>query len=294
MKPVPLTFAEDRHVAIWGHERWLVSAHPSAPSVVSGGPFAGRRLDDLCETLGTDLTGTLARGNFPLLIKDIVAKCRLSMQVHPNEVTCRTTGGEPKSELWHVLDAESGGVLFAGVRTGVTRQDLEKAISDGCIEDVVLRHDAVVGENVFVPGGLVHAIGGGVRVLEVQQSSDTTYRLYDWGRVDAEGRPRQLHVSEGLAAADLNATPVISRGDFACPYFKVCVLSPHAEMDVPADPGTFRVLVAAQGGFALESDAGRQEIATGCAVLVPAVVAATVIPFGDDIRLLEVSMRFMR
>ena len=289
MKPVPLTFAEDRHVAIWGHERWLVSAHPSAPSVVSGGPLAGRRLDDLCETFGADLTGMRVRGNFPLLIKDIAAKCRLSIQVHPNEITCRTTGGEPKSELWHVLDVEPGGALFAGVRSGVKREDLEKALADGRVEDIVLRHDAVVGENVFVPGGLIHAIGGGVRVLEVQQSSNTTYRLYDWGRVDAEGRPRQLHVSEGLTAADLNATPVISRGDFTCPYFKVRVFSPCAEMNVPADPDTYRVLIAAHGGFVLESDAGRQEIATGCAVLVPAVVAATLIPVGGDVRLLEVS-----
>ena len=290
MKPSPLTFAEDRHEAIWGYERWLVSAHPSAPSVVTGGPFAGRRLDDLCESFGSDLLGMRVRGSFPLLIKDIVAKRRLSMQVHPNEDTCRTVGGEPKSELWHVLDVEPGGTLFAGVRTGVTRQDLEKAIADGSIEDIVLRHDVAAGDNVFVPGGLVHAIDGGVRVLEIQQSSNTTFRLYDWGRVDAAGNARPLHVNEGLAAADLGATPVIVRGDFVCPFFKVRVLSPREETDMPTDPDTFRVLVAAQGGFALESDAGRQEIVAGGAILLPAVVSAAVIPFGGDVRILEVSV----
>ena len=234
--------------------------------------------------------GMRVRGSFPLLIKDIAAKYRLSIQVHPNEDTCRMTGGEPKSELWHVLDVEPGGTLFAGVISGITRENLKKAVADGSIEDIVLRHDAVVGENVFVPGGLIHAIGGGVRVLEVQQSSNTTYRLYDWGRVDAAGKARSLHVREGLAAADLGVTPVILNGDFACPFFKVRVLSPRAEIDVPADPGTFRVLVAAQGGFTLESDAVRKAIATGCAVLLPAIVSATIVPTGENVRLLEVSL----
>ena len=290
MKLAALTFSEDRHVAIWGHERWLVSAHPSAPSVVADGPFSGRRLDELCESFGADLVGTRVHGRFPLLIKDIAAKSRLSVQVHPNEDTCRTTGGEPKTEMWHVLEAEPGGVLFAGMCAGVTHEGLERAVADGSVEGMILRHEVTEGDNVFVPGGLVHAIGGGVRVLEVQQSSDTTYRLYDWGRVDAEGRSRQLHVREGLAAADLGMAPVITRGDFACPFFKVRVLSPGAEMEVPADTGTFRALVAARGGFALESDAGRQEIAPGSAVLVPAALAATVVPSCGDVRLLEVSV----
>ena len=290
MDLVPLTFAEDRHDAIWGYERWLVSAYRSVPSVVVGGPFAGRRLDDLCESFGVDLVGMRVRGPFPLLIKDIVAKCSLSMQVHPNEDTCHIAGGEPKSELWHVLDVEPGGVLFAGVRNGIERNDLERAVADGHIEDVVLRHNVAEGENVFVPGGLIHAIGGGVRVLEIQQSSNTTYRLYDWGRVDAAGRARPLHVSEGLAAADLGMVPVIMQGDFACPFFKMRVLSPCSEIEVPADPDTFRLFVAARGGFVLDSAAGRQEIAVGGAVLVPAVSSATIVPVGDDVRLLEVSV----
>ena len=291
MKLVPLSFVEDRHDAIWGYERWLVSAHPSAPSVVDGGPFAGRRLDDLCETFGAEILGARAHGRFPLLVKEIKADRNLSIQVHPNEKTCKDVGGEAKSELWHVLDSTPDGKLFVGVRPGTTRDNLEKAVADGTVESIVQSRNAVAGENVFIPGGLIHSLGGGVRVLEVQQSSDTTFRLYDWGRAGADGQPRKLHVREGLAAADLDLAPVKSCGDFACPFFHVRILSLQEGLEAPADPGTFRVLVAAHGAFALESSAGRQEIAQGGAVLIPATVSAAATPLTDGTRLLEVSLQ---
>ena len=290
MNLVPLSFKEDRHDAIWGYERWLVSAHPSAPSVVDGGPFAGRRLDDLCETFGAEILGTRAQGRFPLLVKEIAAELNLSVQVHPNETTCKVAGGEAKSEMWHVLDSRPGGALFAGVRPGTVKSDLEKAITDGTVEEIIQRHEARAGENVFIPGGLVHALGGGVRVLEAQQSSNTTFRLYDWGRVDANGRPRALHVREGLAAADLGLKPVKSYGDFTCRFFRVRSIPLQGELELPADPETFRVLVAANGAFALESSAGRREVAQGGAVLVPAAASVVMSPLSGDTRLLEVSL----
>ena len=286
----PLVFAEDRHEALWGFERWLVSAHPSAPSVVADGPFAGRRLDELVATFGDALAGVRAQGRFPVLIKDIVARQRLSVQVHPSETTAPLTGGEPKTEMWRVLDAAPEGALFAGVSPGTTREGLERAIANGGFEEVLRHQDAVVGEGVFIPGGLIHALGGGVRVIEVQQSSDTTYRLYDWGRVDANGQPRKLHVREGLAAADLGLVPVAVRGDFDCPFFRMRVLTPCAAMDVPANPDTFRVLFAEAGGFAVESDAGRHVVPEGNAILLPAVVGVRVIPLTASARLLLVSL----
>ena len=290
MKPVPLTFAEDRHEAVWGYERWLVSAHPSAPSVVAAGPFAGRRLDELCETFGAELAGTRSGGRFPLLIKEIAADRSLSVQVHPNERTCRTTGGEPKSEMWRVLGSEPGGVLFAGVRKGVSRTDLARAIADGAVENVVLRHAAVEGENVFIPGGLVHALGGGVRVMEVQQSSDTTFRLYDWGRLGADGKPRTLHVREGLDAAEPGLEPVLTRGGFECPFFRIRILSPMGEMEMPATPDTFHVLFAEKGGFMLDSSAGTLGIPQSGAVLVPAVSSVAVRPTSAETRLVDIVM----
>ena len=290
MQPIPVTFAEDRHAAIWGQERWLVSAHPSAMSVVNGGPFAGRRLDDLAELFGADLLGSRACGRFPLLIKEIDARRRLSVQVHPNETTCRTIGGEPKTEMWHVLASEPGGALFVGVRPGIGPDDLELAVEDGSVEDIILRHEAIPGESAFIPGGLVHALGDGVRVFEVQQSSNTTYRLYDWGRTDADGRPRPLHVHEGLAAADLGALPVTARGELACPFFRLTPMTVRGTCGVPADPDSFRVLFAAHGGFSLETEAGCMDVPEGGAVLVPAVAAAEVASAGEEAQLLVVAL----
>ena len=197
-----IRFEKDVHTALWGHEEWLVCAHPSAPGRIVGG--GGRTLRDVCP-------------DFPLLVKKICAKKRLSVQVHPNDETAKTVGGEPKTEMWCVLEA---GPIFAGFKPGVTKQDVERAVGDGTFEDLLVRFDAKPGECYFIPGGLVHAIGEGTSVYEVQQSSDTTFRLYDWGRVGADGKPRQLHVREGLAAMDISLpSPVPSQG-VSCRYFE--------------------------------------------------------------------------
>ena len=195
-------FENDVHTALWGHEEWLVSAHPSAPGRIVGG--AGKTLRDICP-------------EFPLLVKKICAKKRLSVQVHPNDETAKTVGGEPKTEMWCVLEP---GPIFAGFRPGVTKGDVERAVADGTFEELLVRFDAKRGECYFIPGGLVHAIGEGTSVYEVQQSSDTTFRLYDWGRVGADGRPRQLHVKEGLAAMDVALPPPVPAQDVKCGYFE--------------------------------------------------------------------------
>ena len=196
-----LRFEKDVHVALWGHEEWLVCAHPSAPGKIVGGE--GKTLRDVCP-------------DFPLLIKKICAKKRLSVQVHPNDETAKTVGGEPKTEMWCVLEP---GPIFAGFKPGVMKEDVERAVADGTFEDLLVRFDAKRGECYFIPGGLVHAIGEGTSVYEVQQSSDTTFRLYDWGRVGADGKPRQLHVKEGLAAMDITLPPPVPGEAVKCPYF---------------------------------------------------------------------------
>ena len=195
-------FENDVHTALWGHEEWLVSAHPSAPGKIVGG--GGKTLRDICP-------------EFPLLVKKICAKKRLSVQVHPNDETAKTVGGEPKTEMWCVLEP---GPIFAGFRPGVTKGDVERAVADGTFEELLVRFEAKRGECYFIPGGLVHAIGEGTSVYEVQQSSDTTFRLYDWGRVGADGRPRQLHVKEGLAAMDVALPPPVPAQDVKCGYFE--------------------------------------------------------------------------
>ena len=197
----PVSFEPDVHTAIWGEEEWLVSAHPSAPSRIAGG--GGRTLRDVLP-------------EFPLLFKRIHARSRLSVQVHPNDATAVEVGGEAKTEMWCVLEP---GPIFAGFRPGVTAADVERAVSDGSFEELLVCFDAKPGECYFIPGGLVHAIGEGTSVYEVQQSSDTTFRLYDWGRVDAEGHPRQLHVREALAAMDVSLPPPSPDESVSCDYF---------------------------------------------------------------------------
>lgn len=196
-----LQFEKDVHSALWGFEEWLVSAHPTAPSRLLGGD--GKTLRDVVP-------------DFPLLVKRICARDRLSVQVHPNDRTAKTVGGEAKTEMWCVLE---DGPIFAGLKSGVTAADVERATSDGTFEDLLVRFDAKRGECYFIPGGLVHAIGEGTSVYEVQQSSDTTFRLYDWGRVGADGKPRQLHVKSALAAMDLSLPPPVPSKRVTCDYF---------------------------------------------------------------------------
>ena len=162
-----------------------------------------------------------------ILIKRICADTRLSVQVHPNDDTAKTVGGRAKTEMWCVLEE---GPIFAGFRPGVSEADVVRAVNDGSFEELLVRFDAKVGECYFIPGGLVHAIGDGTSVFEVQQSSDTTFRLYDWGRLDAKGRPRQLHVKEALAAMDISLPPPAPSDSVSCPYFDFRI---HASGGLP-------------------------------------------------------------
>ena len=151
-----------------------------------------------------------------VLIKRISVDTRLSVQVHPNDETALTVGGRAKTEMWCVL---KDGPIFAGFRPGVTKNDVIRAVADCSIEDLLVRFDAKAGECYFLPGGLVHSIGEGISVFEVQQSSNTTFRFYDWGRVDAEGHPRELHIEEALTAMDLSLPTPSSCDSVDCAYF---------------------------------------------------------------------------
>ena len=166
--------------------------------------------------------------NGKVLIKRICADMRLSVQVHPNDETAKTVGGRAKTEMWCVL---KDGPIFAGFKPGVSEADVERAVEDGSFENLLVRFDAKAGECYFIPGGLVHAIGEGTSVFEVQQSSDTTFRLYDWGRVDAQGRPRKLHVKEALAAMNLSLPPPVPGESVSCGYFD---FRRHAAGELPS------------------------------------------------------------
>ena len=218
-----MKFGENLHTALWGHEEWVCSAHRSAPSVIVEGPHAGKRLDEVYP-------------GFPLLMKVIDAKSRLSVQVHPNEETRKVTGGDPKTEMWCAL---SDGPIYAGLRPGTTAAQVEAAVASGRFEELLVRHDAKVGDVFFIPGGLVHAIGDGVRLYEVQQSSDTTFRLYDWGRVGKDGKPRELHVAQALKAIDYALPVPVPRRELDTPFFRFWQEDVAGEKTYAAKPDRF-------------------------------------------------------
>ena len=293
MKRYPITFEIQERKPMWGRELWLVSAHPSQPSVVANGPYAGRTLPELAATFGAELMGATAagRGGFPLLVKIIESRDRLSLQVHPNEETAKLSGGDPKTEMWYVLGAEPGATLFAGLREGVGRETLIRSLQDGTAETTVAQYEPHRGEALFIPGGLVHAVGGGCRLYEVQQTSDTTWRLHDWNRVDAKtGLPRPLHVQEGLAAIDWSLMPPAllragSQADedalISCASFRFFVREFSSETMLPSCADGFRILFAEEGSCAVRMEgADPVSLAGDVCALIPAGGACTVVPSG--------------
>ena len=190
-------------------ESWEVSGHPDEPSVVADGPLAGRELPGLVAEYGVELVGSRGaaaaeRGSFPLLVKLLDASHALSVQVHPDDAwaAAHRTGEAGKDEMWHILHAEPGARIIHGMREGIDRGALRRAVARGRVPDALNRVAVRAGDSVMVPAGTVHGILSGVVLLEVQQTSDTTYRIHDWDRLGPDGRARELHVGRALEVID--------------------------------------------------------------------------------------------
>jgi len=191
-------------------ETWEVVDRADENSVVAEGPDEGATLRALVEEYGEALLGASPAtkdGRFPLLVKYIDASQNLSVQVHPDEETAERLGGgaEGKTEAWYVVDVAEGGALYVGLRPEVTRERFAEIADGPGVVDALQRWDVRPGDCLLVPGGTVHAIGAGVTILEVQQNSDTTYRIWDWGRVGLDGKPRETHLDQALASARFGA-----------------------------------------------------------------------------------------
>ena len=184
-------------------ESWEVSDRDDAQSKVVNGPLAGCGLSELVRHYGAALLGgNCPPGRFPLLVKLIDAGERLSLQVHPDEAYCRAAqdGSEPKTELWYIVGHEPHGEILAGLSPRATRDQLAKMLTSPQAAELLQRFPSHAGDSYFIQAGTVHAIGGGNLILEIQQNSDTTFRISDWGRVGLDGKPRQLHLEQGLRA----------------------------------------------------------------------------------------------
>ncbi|HEV3138576.1 MAG TPA: type I phosphomannose isomerase catalytic subunit [Pirellulales bacterium] len=266
-------------------ESWEVVDHGADQSVVANGPLAGRTLGELVRQHGRELLGRHAGvKQFPLLFKFLDAHDRLSIQVHPDDA--RAARLDPpdlgKTEAWVILAAEPGSFLYAGLRRGFDRAALEREVARDTCELCVERIEPRAGDCFFLPAGVVHALGPGLLVAEIQQASDTTYRLYDWSRRGPDGQPRPLHVAEALEAIDYERGPVAAQQPqptarsgveklVACEQF---VLDRWRLFGVAEAGGDDRshIISVLEGAVEIEGDPAEQPVERGGVVLLPAEV----------------------
>ena len=187
-------------------ESWEIVDRPEAQSVVASGPLKGKTLHELWMGSRKEIFGKVSEAaRFPLLIKMLDAQEKLSLQVHPPEKIAAKLGSEPKTEFWYVAAAEPGAELFLGFGESTTRDQFEKVLREGSAAEHIHKIRVKAGDAVFLPAGRFHGIGAGNLLVEIQQNSDTTYRVFDWNRVDpATGKPRQLHIEQALQSIDFN------------------------------------------------------------------------------------------
>lgn len=220
----PFVFKPNLHTVIWGGSRlkpwkkhpqddtpigesWEVSAVPSSPSIIDNGCWTGQSLIDVIDRMPDEILGrAVARkyaGKLPLLVKFIDAEKDLSIQVHPDDkMAMREHDKMGKTEMWYVIDAKPGAYLYAGFKDELTPEQYAQKVADGTITDALARHEVHPGDVFYLPAGRIHAICGGILLAEVQQTSDVTYRIYDYNRPGLDGRPRELHTELAAKALD--------------------------------------------------------------------------------------------
>ncbi len=185
-------------------ESWEIVDRREAQSIVEGGALNGQSLHSILQRHGADVMGPKwpAAAPFPILVKWLDCRERLSLQVHPPAAVAAELGGQPKTENWYIAQTAPGAELIVGLKRGVTRAQFEAAVATNTVEECVHHFPVAAGDSILVHSGQVHAIDAGNLILEIQQNSDTTYRVYDWGRVGLDGQPRQLHLAQSLRSID--------------------------------------------------------------------------------------------
>ncbi len=281
-------------------ESWEIADHPDGQTLIINGVDAGETLTEAIRRHGSELLGPgQICTHFPLLVKLIDAHETLSVQVHPDEAAAAQFGGEAKSEMWYVLAATPDAHIYSGFKEGVTAADVEHALQQGTVPSLLQRFRARPGMIFDTPGGRVHAIGSGCLLLEVQQDANTTYRLYDWDRIDRKtGQPRPLHVEQALQAInwDLTGSPVppAQKPQEIQPGLKIRLLldTPHFHVeewtisgpcDMSHDGSGFRILFPVDGAIRIRTPGQPAMIlqrATTC--LMPAILNHAALQPADE------------
>lgn len=264
-------------------ESWELVSLPGNESVARGGPLAGRSISDFVGLWGDDLLGEAkpVDGGFPLLIKFLDARDDLSVQVHPKPPDDGPPPPGIKHEAWYVIRAEADAKMYIGLADGVGPNDLRAAANTPGMADLLKARPVRVGDCFYLPSGTPHALGGGILVAEVQTPSDTTYRLYDWDRKGLDGKPRTLHIEEGLANVryDIGEDDVIQpRRSIAgggeqlveCEAFGLVRLAGRGEQSAIGDAGRMSILIVLRGSGRIDSGDWACAFAAGDVVLVPA------------------------
>jgi mannose-6-phosphate isomerase len=271
-------------------ESWEIADRPGDESVIVNGPLAGRSLRWLMQEHGSEVLGDAGPtldGRFPLLCKILDARQRLSLQVHPPQ---HAQLGESKTEMWYIAAADPGAELFVGLRAGVTRAAFEGAVAKGTVADCFHRIEVRAGDAMFLPSGRAHAIGAGLVIFEIQQNSDTTFRVDDWNRVGLDGKPRELHVAESLASIDFSDfeprlidAAATRQGAFSVrrlvdhTLFRTDVVTAESTGAMRPSPSTLRVLAAVEGPIVVRADGVSATLQAGEFCLLPARLTDTAI-----------------
>lgn len=271
-------------------ESWELSARADISSVITNGEYAGERFYDIFLKYPQEICGKCG-GAFPWLVKFIDASDVLSVQVHPDDEISRRFGDDGgKTEMWYVVQADEGAELTIGVKEALCAQELEACAKNGSLADKLNKICVKEGDSFFIPAGRIHAIGAGCLILEIQQNSDTTYRLYDWQRTGADGKPRELHLEKAVYSSCLepcmpspDKTPVLENGDILisqCEFFKVVKRKPCGKSSV--------------GGMSLVVNIGDASVTVGgetlgkyCCAFVPHACRSAEIEGGGEVIILS-------
>lgn len=268
-------------------ESWELSCHKDGPSVIANGEYAGKTLQEYINEAGKEALGAhgAAFDEFPVLIKLIDARDNLSVQVHPdNDYALKAEGEYGKTEMWYIVDCDEGASLIYGFDHEITKEEFKARIENNTLLEAVNTVPVKKGDVFFISAGTLHAIGKGIVIAEIQQNSNTTYRVYDFGRVGADGKPRALHIDKALDVTKLTrpergAEPQGGREQHngyastllsSCEYFTVSRLEVQDAATLTAGGESFHALLCLEGGAALSSLHGDIELQKGDCVFLPA------------------------
>jgi len=325
MKEYPLKFKPTYKQRIWGGQKlrevfgkdippdkkvgesWEVADLPNDKSIITNGELEGQTLGSVTEKYPKEIMGDdNFSGPYPLLIKFLDAEDILSIQVHPDEQTCRRMGkGEPKTECWYIIFAAPGAVIYKGLKKGVTKEKFTKAIKEGNVAELLSKVPVEIGQCHFLPAGTAHSIGAGLLIAEIQTPSDTTYRVFDFNRVDDAGKPRQLHIEEALESIRFDMSEdelsVRTAGRLVdCEKFKIDKGHQAKDCELLAPAGKMKILIilsgfgtilpaARRGGARRSPEGNAVEFRAGDCLLIPAAYEGAM-RFADDTEYLTVTI----